>query len=99
VTDRPYSRYGADTDVNQPINQSTSPTLQLFISCFNKCVKCFFGNAKYRPSVTGIFANLGIVKAQSCLISLNLNFANQLWRCHNPLSSFFGSLLTNIWCY
>jgi len=32
-----------------------------------------------------MFANLGIAKAQSRLLSLNFNFANQLWRCHNPL--------------
>jgi len=67
-----------------------SRTLQLFISCFNKFVKRFFGYAKY-DSVTYMFSNLGIANAQSRLLSLNFNFANQLWRCHNPLVRLFGS--------
>jgi hypothetical protein len=69
----------------------TSRTLQLFVSCFNKCVKRFFGYAKY-DSVTDMFANLGIANAQSRLLSLNFIFANQLWCCHNPLVSLLGSL-------
>lgn len=68
----------------------TSRTLQLFISCFTKCVKRFFGYAKY-DSVTDMFANLGITNAQSRLLSLNLNFVKQLRRCHNPLVSLLGS--------
>jgi len=63
---------------------TTSLTLQLFISCFNKCVNRFFGYGKY-DSVTYMFANLGIANGQSRLLSLNFNFANQLWRCHNAL--------------
>jgi len=59
-------------------------TLQLFISCFNKCVKRFFGYTKY-DSVTCMFANLGIANAQSRLLSSSFNSANQLWHCHNSL--------------
>jgi len=54
------------------------------ISCFNECVKRFFGYAKY-DSITDVFSNLGVANAQSRLHSLYFNFANHLWRCHNPL--------------
>ena len=60
----------------------TSRTMQLFISCFNKCVKRFFGFAKY-DSVTAMFANLGISNAQGRVQSLNSSFTSQVWRCHN----------------
>jgi len=43
----------------------TSRTLQL--SCFNKCVKRFFGYAKYDSVMH--FANLGIANAQSRLLN------------------------------
>jgi len=62
----------------------------LWTTCFNKCVKRFFEYTKY-DNVTDMFASLGIANAQSRLLSLNLNFANQLWRCHNPIISLLGS--------
>jgi len=71
----------------------TSRTLKLFISCFNRRVKRFFGFAKY-DSVTDMFANLFITNAQSRLLGVNFNFANKLWRCHNPLARLLDSLST-----
>jgi hypothetical protein len=60
----------------------TSRTMQLFISCFNKSVKRFFGFAKY-DSVTDMLASLGISNAQSHVKNMNFSFASQIGRCHN----------------
>ena len=62
----------------------TAGTLSKFISCYNKCLKYFFGYLKY-SSVTTMLLELGLPSCNTLLHNYNISFLSRLNTCDNPL--------------
>jgi len=53
-------------------------------SCYNKCLKYFFGYSKY-SSVTDMLLELGLPSFNTLIHNYNVSFANRLSTCDNVL--------------
>ena len=62
----------------------TAGTLSKFVSCYNKCLKYFFGYLKY-SSVTSMLLELGLPTCGTLLHNYNVNFLSQLNTSNNLL--------------
>jgi hypothetical protein len=67
--------------------------MRLFVICYNKCIKRFFGFSKYH-SVSDMLVNLGLPCAQTLLHNSLHNFKVQLVHCGNSIVEAV-SLLTD----
>ena len=56
----------------------------LAASCYNKCLKYFFGYSKY-SSVTDMLLELVLPSFNTLILNYNVSFANRLSTCDNVL--------------
>ena len=59
-------------------------SMSKFRSCYNKCLKLFFGFKKY-DSVTEMLFTIGLTSFDTIVINNTIRFKNQLNNCRSPL--------------
>ena len=58
--------------------------MNMFASCYNKCMKSFFGYPKY-SSVTSMLFDVGLPSFNTLIHNSSVNFQNKLVGCDNGL--------------
>ena len=58
--------------------------LSRLVSCYSKCVKCFFGYSKY-SSVTGMLFELGLRSVSTLMHNYKVGFTIRLAECDNAI--------------